>query len=79
MKKNYSPSTKRRSSAQKSGFKKNVILFDKGYRKSTKDGGSLHKYGPNSKIHKDKIDPYRNPVGHVVNDVIVKKIKRILQ
>ena len=67
---------KSRSSAQKSGFKKTKIPLDSGYVKPTKDGGRLHKRGPSSKIHKDKVDPARDPIGHIQKDVIGKRLKK---
>ncbi len=60
----------KRSQAQKSGFKKTKIPFDRGYVKETQDGGRLHKYGKSSTIHKDKVSPSKNPIGHIIQDVI---------
>lgn len=76
-KKKRKTSTEKRSRAQRSGFHKTKIPGDRGYVKPTKGGGRLHKYGKSSRIHKDKADPARKPIDHIVKDVIGKRLKKL--
>lgn len=61
--------------AQRSGFRKTDIPFDKGYTKSFKDGRRAHKYSKSGDYHIDKRDPAKDPVGHLIHDVAISRVK----
>ncbi|MHA2135923.1 MAG: hypothetical protein ACW99J_18855 [Candidatus Thorarchaeota archaeon] len=58
------------------GFKKIKRPLDRGYERPRKDGGRDHKRSPAGRYHVDKVHPGRNPVGHVVRDVALRRRKR---
>jgi len=58
------------------GFKKATLPLDSGYVRPRKDGGRDHKQSPAGHYHVDSVDPERDPIGHIVEDVVLRGRKR---
>jgi hypothetical protein len=59
---------RKRKSGFYRGFKETTVFGDSGFVKPRKDGGRYHKYSKKGKIHIDRVDPARDPTGHLAVD-----------